>query len=99
MPKRPKAAEQQQQQQPEEQPEENGLHIEELDLSSDGEGDADVEYSESGSEEEADSLSEGDAAEIQDALAEYMAAAEAQRPEDSAGDADGPPGTSGSDHE
>jgi hypothetical protein len=102
MPKRPKAAAAEQQQQPEEnQPlEENGLHVEDLDLSSSDEGEhADGEYSEGGSEEEPGSLSEDDAAEIQDALADYMAAAQAQRPEDAAGDADGPAGTSGRDHE
>lgn len=101
MPKRPKAAAAEQQQQPEDQPlEENGLHVEDLDLSSSDEGeDADGEYSEGGSEDDPGSLSEDDAAEIQDALADYMAAAQAQRPADVAEDADGPAGTSGRDHE
>lgn len=105
MPKRPQAAaaEQQQQQQQSDdelQAEGNGLHVEDLDLSSDEVEDADAEDSEGGSDgDAADSLDEDDAAEIQDALADYMAAAEAQRPADSGGEADGPAGTSGRDHE
>lgn len=101
MPKRPKgAANVEQQQQPaEEQPAENGLHAEELDLSSDEEGDADVEYSDGSSDGEADSSDDAADAEIQEALAEYLAAAQAQRPADAAGDADGPAETSGRDHD
>lgn len=100
MPKRPKGAANVEQQQPaEEQPAENGLHAEELDLSSDEEGDADVEYSDGSSDGEADSSDDAADAEIQEALAEYLAAAQAQRPADAAGDADGPAETSGRDHE
>lgn len=97
MPKRPKAAQAQQHEEPSQYPqaEEHQLNGADLDLSSDevaSDDDADEASSEGGEQsgDETDSADE----EIQEALADYLEAANAERPADAVGDGE-PAETSG----
>eukprot|EP00878_Enallax_costatus_P030506 GHUV01033216.1.p2 GENE.GHUV01033216.1~~GHUV01033216.1.p2 ORF type:complete len:117 (+),score=28.73 GHUV01033216.1:315-665(+) len=100
MPKRAKAAQAQQHEEPKQyvDAEEEQLNGEDLDLSSDEEL-ADDEAVEGSSEGEEQSGDETDSADndIQEALAEYLEAATAERPADAVGDGE-PAETSGRAH-
>lgn len=100
MPKRPKAAQAQQHEEERHtlEHEDEQLNGEELDLSSD-EDLADDEAEEGSSEGEEQSADETDSADedIREALAEYLKAANAERPADAVGDSE-PAETSGREH-